>query len=107
MNIWLDDQWDEIERRQPPAGYIPFKTAWEVIEQLKTGNVEAISLDHDLGPEEAGTGYNVAEWIERAAYEGKLKRLKWNVHSANMVGAAKMARALANADRFWDMHERL
>jgi len=107
MKIWLDDQFDELEKRYPPIGWVGVKTAQEAIQMLQSGNVEAISLDHDLGTEEAGTGYQVARWIEQAAFEGTLKRLDWHIHSANSVGEANMTYALNNADRFWDMHENL
>ena len=36
----------------------------EAIKLLKTGQVEEISLDHDLGDAERGTGYDVVLWIE-------------------------------------------
>ncbi|WP_439037769.1 cyclic-phosphate processing receiver domain-containing protein [Agarivorans sp. QJM3NY_25] len=31
---------------------------------LKTGEVTEISLDHDLGNDDHGTGYDVVLWIE-------------------------------------------
>ena len=107
IKIWLDDQFDELEKRYPPNGWIGVKTAPETIALLQKGNVEAISLDHDLGPEEAGNGYQVAKWIEQSAFNGSIPRLTWHIHSANSVGEVNMAAALRNADRFWDMHEDL
>jgi len=97
LHVWLDDL------RPIRPGYNALaKTADEAIKLLKTGRVESISLDHDLGPPEAGTGYDVAQWIEEAAYHGKLKRLTWSIHSANPVGVNNMRQALTNADRFWN-----
>lgn len=97
LHVWLDDL------RPIRPGYNALaKTADEAIKLLKTGRVESISLDHDLGPPEAGTGYDVAQWIEEAAYHGKLQRLSWNIHSANPVGVNNMRQALTNADRFWN-----
>jgi hypothetical protein len=107
LKIWLDDQFDELEKRRPPDGWVGTKTAQETISLLQTNNVESISLDHDLGPEEAGNGYQVAKWIEQAAFEGTISRLKWHIHSANSVGEANMTSALKSADKFWDTHERL
>jgi hypothetical protein len=96
LHVWLDDL------RPIRPGYNALATtANEAIKLLKTGRVESISLDHDLGPPEAGTGYDVAQWIEEAAYHGKLKRLSWNIHSANPVGVNNMRQALQSADRFW------
>jgi hypothetical protein len=96
MNLWLDDL------REMPQGYdIHVKTAAEAIRLLGTGDVELISLDHDLGPPEAGTGYDVAKYILEGAYTGKLKRLEVRLHTANPVGRANMASALQRAEHFW------
>ena len=97
LHVWLDDL------RPIRPGYNALaKTADEAIKLLKTGRVQSISLDHDLGPPEAGTGYDVAQWIEKAAYQGKINRLEWNIHSANPVGVSNMRQALLSADRFWN-----
>lgn len=86
-----------------PAGYNHHvKTAPEAIALLATGKVERISLDHDLGPPEAGTGYDVAKWIEEAAYNGKIPAMRFGVHTANPVGRANMVSSLQNAHRYWD-----
>jgi len=96
MFIWLDDE------RPMPQGYdVHCKTAAEAIALLKQGGVEGISLDHDLGPEWAGTGYDVASYIERAAHEGTLAPLRLKLHTANPVGRERMAQALRSAKRFW------
>jgi hypothetical protein len=78
-------------------------TAKEAIAFLKSGNVTDISLDHDLGlPEETfGNGYQVACWIEEAAFKGEIPKLEWRVHSQNNVGVDKMVQALRAADHFW------
>lgn len=96
IRLWLDDL-----RLMPGSFNRRAKTADEAIEILKTGKVSKISLDHDLGPEEAGTGYDVASWIEEAAYNGELPKLEWAIHSANPVGVQNMRRALQSAERFW------
>jgi len=77
------------------------RTADEAIELLRSGRVIEISLDHDLGEEVNGTGYDVALWIEEHAFYGDLPKLKWHIHSQNNVGAERMLTALQNADRFW------
>jgi len=42
----------------------------EAIKLLKTGQVEEINLDHDLGDDNRGTGYDVVLWIEEAVAAG-------------------------------------
>ena len=98
MRIWLDDV------RPMPSGFDAHaRTEQEAISLLSGGNVAAISLDHDLG--DGGSGYGVAVFIERAAKEGRLPRLEWDIHSMNPVGREKMTAAMVNADRFWDERE--
>ena len=97
IKVWLDDI------RPMRIGYdLHVYTAQAAIAALETGTVEEISLDHDLGLEtEVGSGYQVACWIEEAAYLNKIPKLVWYIHSQNGVGAANMRRALQNADRYW------
>ena len=96
INVWLDDV-----RPMPKEFDVNPQTAQDCIELLKTGNVKRISLDHDLGPEEAGTGYDVAKWIEENAFFKRLAPLEWSIHSDNPVGIQNMKKALESADRFW------
>ena len=96
--LWLDDK-----RPMPFDFNLRAYTAQAAIAALETGEVDEISLDHDLGPEnEVGNGYMVACWIEENAYLGTLPRVAWRVHSQNGVGVAKMTTALQNADRYWN-----
>ena len=53
MKIFLDDE------RPTPNGWIGLRWPEEVIELLTTKNVTEISLDHDLGDDAHGTGYDV------------------------------------------------
>jgi hypothetical protein len=59
MKIYLDDE------RPVPEGWILVKTAHHAITLLRqhANEIEVISLDHDLGPPESGTGYDVLVWI--------------------------------------------
>lgn len=94
MRVWLDDV------RPMPSDFTHWaKTADEAIALLKTGLVEEISLDHDLGLEK--TGYTVALFIEESAYNGSLLPLKIKIHSQNPVGKEKMKQAIRNAFKFW------
>lgn len=106
IKLWLDDE------RDPTDPYIQnmfgaegdeiwVKTAHVAISHLQQGNIISVSLDHDLGPDSAGTGMDVAKWIEEQAFHGNLPRLSWSVHSLNPIGARDMTRALKRADVFW------
>lgn len=100
MKLWLDDI------RPMPEGYdVHVTTAQEAISFLETHNVTEISLDHDLGPEEAGTGYSVACWIEYAAFKSLCKPIVMHIHSANPVGMERMSKAIKNACRYWNVKE--
>ena len=94
MKLWLDD-----ERPMPDHYDVHVKTAEEAIEALKTKLVTHISFDHDLGQEK--TGYDVAKYIEKRAWQGILPRVKWEVHTQNPVGRDNITNAMRNADRYW------
>jgi len=102
MRIWLDDI-----REMPPSFDRHARTAAEAIVMLSGRNATEISLDHDLGAECNGSGYEVACWIEQAAFawsedhKAGLPPVRWSIHSQNPVGAENMIQALRNADRFW------
>ena len=98
MKVWLDDE------RKAPEGWVHVKTPLQAIELLKTGNVEEISLDNDLGMfnyQPPNEGYHVANYIEEAAITGTLKPLKIRIHTQNPVARDKMKAAIRNAYRAW------
>jgi len=102
IRVWLDDS-----REMPPGYHLHVRTAGAAISVLAELNVEHISLDNDLGPSEAGEGYEVAKWIEMMAFrwaerEGGLPPLDVTVHSGNGVAVKNMTMAISNARRFWD-----
>ena len=84
MKIFLDDV------REAPEGWIRVHSYEEAIEGLKTGRVEQISLDNDLGTEKEG--YDVAKWIERQTFETNFRPPKIWVHSANPVARDNIKR---------------
>ncbi len=89
MKVYLDDE------RRCPAGWVLAKTAAEAIHLLNTEHVSEISLDHDLGPPEAGTGYDVICHIEEQVAAGK--PMMWiYIHTANPAAAKKMHLCLMN-----------
>jgi hypothetical protein len=98
MRVWLDD-----ERPMPEGFDTHVKTADEAITLLKTGNVTAISLDHDLGL--GKNDYNVACWIEIHAMAGTLKPIDLFVHTANPVGERNIWAALRSAMRYWRQND--
>ena len=94
IRIWLDDV------REAPAGWTRAYTAREAIALLEAGGVVEISLDHDLGDEATcGTGNVVACWIEEAVATRGFVPPTIRVHSANVVGRARMEQAIASIER--------
>lgn len=94
MKVYLDDE------RQAPDGWRRVRWPEEAIELLQTGEVEALSLDHDLGDDQRGTGYDVLLWLEQQVARGKLRpppTLK--VHSANVSARPKMEQAIDSIRR--------
>ena len=84
MKLYLDDA------RETPNGWIRVYWPNEAIEILKTGKVNEISLDHDLGDDDRGTGYDVILWIEEAVVTKGFMPPKIRVHSANPSARHKM-----------------
>lgn len=122
MKLWHDDI------RPAPEGWVWARTNLAAMEHLRTGAVEEISMDHDLGMHDytedeinlnpdlilyAGksmeTGLDLAKWMATA----KIVPPKIRVHSWNPSGAMQMALVLhdANPDaeievRPFDLRER-
>ena len=88
LKVWLDDV------RRPPVDDGPWvwaMTAEDAVEILDCCNVDAISLDHDLGP--GRNGQWVAQYIAEMQQPPEVR-----IHSMNPVGAAAM-RAILNGGR--------
>jgi hypothetical protein len=94
MKIYLDDI------RAEPEGWIRVKTAQEAIGLLKSNNVSEISLDHDLGDDINGTGYDVILWIEQEVYMKNYIPPVIKVHSANVPAGDKMEAGIKNILKF-------
>jgi hypothetical protein len=84
MRVFLDDE------RATPDGWVRTYWPFEVIALLETGSVLELSLDHDLGDDERGTGYDVVLWIEEAVALRGFVPPKITVHSANSSARDKM-----------------
>ncbi len=93
MRVYLDDE------RPTPAGWKRVYWPDEAIALLETGDVEEISLDHDLGDDARGTGYDVILWIEEAVALRGFKPPKIAVHSANASARLKMSAGIAAIER--------
>ena len=72
----------------------------EAIELLASGEVTEISLDHDLGDDKHGTGYDVVLWIEEAVITRGFVPPKISVHSANASARQKMEAGIATIERY-------
>ena len=84
LRVFLDDE------RQTPDGWTRVYWPDEAIALLQSGRVSEISLDHDLGDDERGTGYDVVMWIEEAVATRGFVPPVIRVHSANPSARLKM-----------------
>lgn len=90
MKVYLDDE------RATPDGWTRVYWPNEAIALLKTGEVTEISLDHDLGDDNRGTGYDVILWIEVQVVTKNFLPPKMQVHSANSSARQKMELGISN-----------
>ncbi|MCA9322066.1 MAG: hypothetical protein KDB53_15090 [Planctomycetes bacterium] len=93
MRVFLDDQ------RPTPPGWETVRWPDEAIALLRSGLVEEISLDHDLGNDERVTGYDVILWIESAVATGDFRPPKIQVHSAKSSARLKMEAGIRAIER--------
>ncbi len=94
MKVYLDDL------RPTPDGWTRVYWPDEAIELLKTGSVDVISLDHDLGDDERGTGNDVLLWIEEAVITRSFEPPEIRVHSANSAARMKMEAGIKTIIKF-------
>lgn len=92
MKVFLDDI------RPTPEGWIRAYWPDDVINLLEQGNVEEISLDHDLGDDQKGTGYDVLLWIEEMVFTQGFVPPIIGLHTSNSSARRKMELAI---DRIW------
>ena len=93
MKVYLDDE------RETPQGWTRAYWPDEVVTLLKQGGVEEVSLDHDLGDDDRGTGYDVILWIEEAVVTAGFVPPKIKVHSANSSARQKMELGIRSIER--------
>lgn len=91
MKVFLDDI------REAPEGWVCVLWPDEAIKLLQAGKVTHLSLDHDLGDDARGTGYDVLVWLEEAvALHGFTPPESIIVHSANPVARKRMLAAISS-----------
>ena len=93
MKVFLDDL------RTEPVGWVRVFWPDQAIALLKSGLVTDISLDHDLGDDLRGTGYDVLLWIEEAVNLHNFLPPRMLVHSANASARVRMLAAICAIDR--------
>lgn len=93
MKIFLDDI------RPAPQGWKLVRWPQEAISLLMTGAVTNLSLDHDLGDDKRGTGYDVIIWLERAVVDYGIVPPKIKVHSANIAARKRMEQGIFSIER--------
>jgi hypothetical protein len=93
MRVFLDDE------RVTPPGWVRAYWPSEVIALLESGQVEALSLDHDLGDDARGTGYDVILWLEEAVITRGFCPPHVQVHSANTSAREKMLAGVRSIER--------
>jgi len=93
VKIFLDDE------RPTPEGWVRAYWPDEVIALITAGGVNVVSLDHDLGDDERGTGYSVLLWLEEQVVVHGMQPPVLLVHSANSSARIKMEAAIASIYR--------
>jgi len=95
MRAFLDD-W-----RTAPSGWRRVEWPDEAIELLETGDVTEISLDHDLGDDDKGTGYDVILWIEETVATSDFVPPVMHVHSGNVAARRRMELGIKSIERIF------
>lgn len=93
MRVFLDDE------RETPKGWTRCYWPDEVIDLLKKNCVEEVSLDHDLGDDSRGTGYDVILWIEKAVVLDGFVPPKIRIHTSNSSAYVKMKSGVESIER--------
>ncbi|NHZ88985.1 hypothetical protein F2P45_08145 [Massilia sp. CCM 8733] len=94
MKVYLDDE------RRTPDGWVRVYWPEQAIALLRTGEVSEISLDHDLGDDVRGTGYDVVLWIEEQVMTAGFRAPAMRVHSANASAREKMEAGIRTIERY-------
>lgn len=98
MKIFLDDT------RPAPNGWTLMRWPHEVIAALQTEQVTEISLDHDLGDDTVGTGYDVLVWLEGTVARQRFELPVIHIHTANSAARPRMLAAVAQIEKLAQTH---
>jgi hypothetical protein len=101
MKLYLDDE------RSAPFGWERVETAHEAIRILSENEVTDLSLDHDLGGPENGTGYDVIVWIEQQVAEYGYTPPLIFIHTANPAASIRMYAALDSIKKLLEHRNRI
>jgi hypothetical protein len=97
VRVWLDDE------RAAPEGWVHVRTPEEAIELLRGGDVQELSLDHDLGLDAGArerTGYDVLLWLEAEVGARRARPpAAMTVHSGNVAAVKRMEQAIESIRR--------
>lgn len=88
MKLYLDDE------RIAPDGWVQVRWPDEAIKLLEKGGVTHLSLDHDLGDDQRGTGYDVLLWIEQEVVLQRHVPPEIAIHTANPAARQRMIAAV-------------
>jgi len=91
MKIYLEDVRD-LPVWAVNDGWLLVRTYREVIEYLKTDEVEQLSLDHDLGG--LKTGYDVLLWIEEKVVKEGFIPPTIDIHTSNPPARIRMLQTI-------------
>lgn len=98
MKIFLDDT------RPAPEGWTLMRWPHEVIAALQSEQVTEISLDHDLGDDQTGTGYDVLVWLENIVARHHFVLPVIHIHTANSAARPRMLAAVAQIEKLSRLH---
>lgn len=98
IKVYLDD------KRSTPDGYVRAFWPKQVFEFLENCKISELSLDHDLGDDEIGTGNDVVCYVEEKVYFNRDYHLPViKVHSDNSSAKDKMYRGIKHIENLKNM----
>lgn len=97
--LYLDD-----ERPTPDEYSLRVYTASQAIKVLSSGvRLDVVSLDHDLGDDKAGTGYDVLLYIEYQVRTNPVYVLpEIRIHTANPAARKRMFAAKQSIEDYYE-----
>jgi hypothetical protein len=102
MKVYLDDE------RKTPEGWVRTYSSEETITLLRTGRVQVLSMDHDLGfPDDRDNGNKVVLWLEeQVILHNFIPPAEMVVHSSNSSAVQKMLLGIEQIKKKAEENER-